>query len=305
LVSYYTLPVDSDTDGNGMPDKPLPMVLLVHGGPWTRDVWGYNPEHQWLANRGYAVLSVNFRGSTGFGKNFTNAGNLEWGGRMQDDLIDGVNWAIREGIADSKKVAIMGISYGGYAALAGLAFSPDVFACGVDIAGPPNLTSLLETMPPYWRPEVELFTTRVGDFRTENGRALLKMRSPLNHADKIHRPLLIAQGSNDPRVQQNEADQIVHAMQKDNLPVTYVIFQDEGHGFDRPENRLAFYAIAEVFLSQYLGGRYEPIGSDFQGSSITIAVGIDDIPGLEAAISERGKPATHGIVPTLALGACL
>jgi dipeptidyl aminopeptidase/acylaminoacyl peptidase len=280
LVNYYSLPEGSDRQTPGKPDQPLPMVLLVHGGPWGRDEWGYSPLHQWLANRGYAVLSVNFRASTGFGKSFINAGNLQWGTTMHADLIDSVNWAIQAGIADPDKVAIMGGSYGGYAALAGLTFTPEVFACGVDIVGPSNLITLLETIPPYWQPIVELFTTRVGDFRTEEGRALLKERSPLTHVDRIQRPLLIGQGANDPRVKQAESDQIVSAMKEKNIPVTYVLYPDEGHGFARPENRLSFYAIAEAFLSRCLGGRYEAIGKDFEGSSVQILQGAEEIPGL-------------------------
>ena len=200
LVSYYTLPLESDSDGDAHPDEPLPMVLVVHGGPWSRDGWGYNPIHQWLANRGYAVLSVNFRASTGFGKAFINAGNLEWGGKMHDDLLDAVDWAIREGIADPEQVAIMGGSYGGYATLVGLTFTPETFACGIDIVGISNLVTWMETIPPYWAPQIELFATRIGDHRTEEGRALLTERSPLTYVDRIQRPLLIGQGTNDPRV---------------------------------------------------------------------------------------------------------
>jgi dipeptidyl aminopeptidase/acylaminoacyl peptidase len=240
--------------------------------------------HQWLANRGYAVLSVNFRGSTGFGKNFTNAGNLEWGAKMQDDLIDAVSWAVQSGIADPNKVAIMGGSYGGYATLAGLTFTPQIFACGVDIVGPSNLITLLESVPPYWKPEIEQFTTRTGDFRTEEGRRLLIERSPLTYADRIERPLLISQGANDPRVKQNESDQIVKAMQDKNLSVTYVLYADEGHGFARPENRLSFYAIAELFLAKHLGGSYQPIGKDFLGANFTVSAGMDEIPGLRQAL---------------------
>jgi dipeptidyl aminopeptidase/acylaminoacyl peptidase len=280
LVNYYSLPQGSDRQTSGKPDQPLPMVLLVHGGPWGRDEWGYSPLHQWLANRGYAVLSVNFRASTGFGKSFINAGNLQWGTTMHADLIDSVNWAIQAGIADPEKVAIMGGSYGGYAALAGLTFTPEVFACGVDIVGPSNLITLLETIPPYWQPMVEIFTTRVGDFRTEEGRALLKERSPLTHVDRIQRPLLIGQGANDPRVKQAESDQIVSAMKEKKIPVTYVLYPDEGHGFARPQNRLSFYAITEAFLSKCLGGRYEAIGKDFEGSSVQILQGAEEIPGL-------------------------
>ena len=287
LVSYYTLPAGSDRDGDARPDEPLPMVLCVHGGPWGRDVWGYNPWHQWLANRGYAVLSVNFRASTGFGKAFVNAGNWGWGARMHDDLVDAVEWAVQRGIADPERVAIMGGSYGGYATLAGLTFTPDTFACGVDIVGPSNLVTLLESMPPYWKPMVELFTTRVGDHRTEEGRAFLAGRSPLTYADRIQRPLLIGQGANDPRVKQAESDQIVRAMQEKDIPVAYVLYPDEGHGFARPENRLSFNAVAEAFLSKCLGGRFEPVGDDFEGSSITVPIGAEEVPGLTETLTKK------------------
>jgi dipeptidyl aminopeptidase/acylaminoacyl peptidase len=285
LVSYYTLPPGSDSDGDGRPDQPLPMALFVHGGPWGRDEWGYHPYYQWLANRGYAVLGINFRGSTGFGKAFVNAGDLEWGAAMHDDLLDGVAWAVEQGIADPDRVAISGGSYGGYATLAGMTFSPEAFACGVDIVGPSNLITLLESIPPYWQPMVELFTTRVGDFRTEEGQALLRQRSPLTYVDRIRRPLLIGQGANDPRVNQAESDQIVGAMQENEIPVTYVLYPDEGHGFARPENNMSFSAVAEAFLAPILGGRYEPIGKDFEGSSITVPVGADEVPGLAEALA--------------------
>ncbi len=286
LVSYYTLPVGSDSDGDAHPDKPLPMVLYVHGGPWYRDNWGYHPVHQWLANRGYVVMSVNFRGSTGFGKAFINAGNLEWGAKMHDDLIDAVDWAIQEGMADPDKVAIMGGSYGGYATLVGLTFTPETFACGVDICGISNLVTWMETIPPYWAPMTGLFATRIGDHRTEEGRALLTERSPLTYVDQIQRPLLIGQGANDPRVPQTEADQIVQAMEEKDIPVTYVLYSDEGHGFARPENNLSFFAVTEAFLSESLGGRYEPIGDDFEGSSITVPIGAEEVPGLTEALSQ-------------------
>ncbi|MGZ3259669.1 MAG: S9 family peptidase, partial [Croceibacterium sp.] len=260
LVSYLTLPPGSDPDGDGRPDSPVPMVLFVHGGPWARDGYGFNRMHQLLANRGYAVLSVNFRGSTGFGKAFINAGNLEWGAKMHDDLIDAVDWTVAQGIAQNDKVAIMGGSYGGYATLAGLAFTPEVFACGVDIVGPSNLETLLATIPPYWAPMVKQFHERMGNPNTPAGLKLLKDRSPLYKADRICRPLLIAQGANDPRVKQSESDQIVAAMEKHKIPVTYVVFPDEGHGFARPENNIAFTAITEAFLATELGGRAEPLG---------------------------------------------
>lgn len=287
LVSYYTLPLNCDSNNDSIPDKPLPMVLFVHGGPWIRDDWGYSSDHQWLANRGYAVLSVNFRGSTGFGKNFTNAGNMEWGRKMQDDLLDAVDFAVQKGIADPNRVAIMGGSYSGYAALAGMTFSPEIFVCGIDICGISNLTDWMESFPPYWGSVIDLMAIRVGDVRTEEGRKLLAERSPINYVDLIQRPLLIAQGVNDPRARQNESDKIVQAMQTKNLKVTYVLYPDEGHGFARSENRLSFYAVAEAFLSQHLGGRFEIVGDDFLGSSITIPVGEEEIPGLKEAMSEK------------------
>jgi dipeptidyl aminopeptidase/acylaminoacyl peptidase len=260
------------------------MVLLVHGGPWGRDVWGFNRYHQWLANRGYAVLSVNFRASTGFGKDFTNAGNKQWGAKMHDDLIDAVEWAIAKGITRRGQVVIMGGSYGGYATLAGLTFTPDYFAGGVDIVGPSNLITLLETIPPYWAPMLEMLTSRVGDHRTEEGREFLKSCSPLTYADRISRPLLIGQGANDPRVKQAESDQIVQAMQAKNIPVTYVLYPDEGHGFARPENNLSFNAITEAFLAQVLEGRYEPVGDDFANSSLQVPEGASLVPGLTQAL---------------------
>jgi dipeptidyl aminopeptidase/acylaminoacyl peptidase len=257
IHGYLTTPV-------GIPTKNLPTVLLVHGGPWVRDTWGYDPEAQWLANRGYAVLQVNFRGSTGYGKDFLNAGNREWAAKMHDDLIDAVNWIVEQGIADPKKVAIMGGSYGGYATLVGLTFTPDVFAAGVDIVGPSNLVTLLKSIPPYWAPLLASMYHRIGNLETEE--EFLNSRSPLFFVDRIQKPLLIGQGANDPRVKQAESEQIVAAMRKAGKPVEYVLYTDEGHGFARPENRLHFYAIAEEFLSKYLGGRSEPVG-DIQGHS--------------------------------------
>jgi len=231
----------------------LPTVVLVHGGPWGRDVWGYSPYAQWLANRGYAVLQINFRGSTGYGKQYVNAGDRQWAGAMHTDLLDGKEWAVKQGIADPSKVCIMGGSYGGYATLTGVAFAPDAFACGVDIVGPSNLNTLLKTIPPYWTTELSVFHRRMGD--TEE---FLNSQSPLFKANQIKAPLLIGQGKNDPRVNKAESDQIVDAMRKKAKDVEYYVFPDEGHGFARPQNNMAFNAATERFLAKYLGGRSEP-----------------------------------------------
>jgi dipeptidyl aminopeptidase/acylaminoacyl peptidase len=240
--------------------KNLPTVLSVHGGPWSRDTWGYDPTAQWFANRGYLCLQVNFRGSTGYGKAFVNAGDKQWAAKMHDDLIDGVNWAVAEGYADPEKVAIFGGSYGGYAALVGATFTPDVFCCAVDIVGPSNLVTLLNSIPPYWSTMLAMFHKRVGNPDTEE--EFLKSRSPLFKVDRIKIPILIAQGANDPRVKQAESEQIVEAMKKKGLAYEYMLFEDEGHGFAKPENRLKFCAAAEKFLAKHLGGRYEQAVED-------------------------------------------
>lgn len=283
LVSYLTLPPGSDSNADGLPDTPVPMVLLVHGGPWARDGYGYNGYHQWLANRGYAVLSVNFRGSTGFGKSFIEAGNLQWGRKMQDDLEDAVAWAVGKGVTAKDKVAIMGGSYGGYATLAGMAFTPTEYACGVDIVGPSNLETLLKTIPPYWAPVIAQFHQRMGNPETPEGLAMLKERSPLYKAGDIVRPLLIGQGANDPRVNKAESDQIADAMKAKGIPVTYVLFPDEGHGFAKPTNNIAFNAIAENFLSTCLSGRSEPIGDTVKDSTAEIVDGAKFVKGLDTA----------------------
>ena len=265
LPAYLSLPAHIDAK---RPESPLPMVLLVHGGPWARDDWGYDPQTQWLANRGYAVLQVNFRGSTGFGKAFLNAGNNEWGvGAMQHDLTDSVKWAVEQGIADPKKVCILGGSYGGYAVLAGLAFTPDLYACGVDIVGPSHIKTLFESIPPYWEPMKKEMVLRVGD--VEQDPALNRRISPFFHAERIDAPLMVLQGANDPRVKIAESDQIVSAMRERDLPVTYIVFPDEGHGFARPENRLDANARIERFLAEHLGGRAEPEQS-IEGSTAEV-----------------------------------
>jgi dipeptidyl aminopeptidase/acylaminoacyl peptidase len=253
LVGYLTLPV-------GVEPRKLPLVLLVHGGPWLRDSWGYHPQTQWLVNRGYAVLQVNFRGSTGFGKKFLHAGDREWGGKMQDDLIDAVRWAIKEGYADPRRIAICGASYGGYAALAGAAFTPDVFACAIDVDGPSNLVTMLKAFPPQWEGLRTRFRLRVGDVDKE--RDFLESRSPLFKAEQIRIPMLIAQGANDPRVKMSESEQIVAAIRRAGKHVEYLVFPDEGHGFVRAASRLRFATAAEQFLHRHLGGRVEPIRED-------------------------------------------
>jgi dipeptidyl aminopeptidase/acylaminoacyl peptidase len=246
---YLTFPPGSDRTA-------LPTVLHPHGGPWGRDVWGFNPLAQWLANRGYLCVQIDFRGSTGYGKDFVNAGDREWAGKMHDDLIDGVEWVIGKGYADRDRVGIMGGSYGGYAALVGATFTPDVFRCAVDICGPSNLKTLIESVPPYWVHTVDRwFRTRVGNPDTEAD--FLWSRSPLSRVDDIKIPILVGQGANDPRVKEAEAEQIVAAMKEKGIDHEYIVFADEGHGFVRPANRLKFYAAAERFLAKHLGGRSE------------------------------------------------
>lgn len=273
LISYLSLPRTVKHE-NGLSKIPVPLILVVHGGPNSRDEWGYNSIHQWLTNRGYAVLSINFRGSTGFGKIFTNAGNGEWGAKMHDDLIDGIEWAIKNGITMRNNIAIMGGSYGGYATLIGLTKTPDIFSCGIDIVGISNLITFLDSIPPYWQPFYALLKKRLGgDPKTEYGRAFLMSRSPINFIANIKKPLLIGQGANDPRVKQAESEQIVEAIKSKHIPVTYILYPDEGHGFQRAENRLSFYAVAETFLAQHLKGKLEPIKQDFKNSTIQFKAG--------------------------------
>lgn len=275
LRGYLTQPLNASGPG--------PLVLFVHGGPWARDTWGYNPYAQWLANRGYSVLQLNYRGSTGFGKAFLNAGDKQWGKKMHTDLIDGVDWAVKKGIADPKQLAIMGGSYGGYSALAGATFTPDVFRASVDIVGPSNLLTLLATIPPYWQTLKSTFNVRLGNPDDPKDREYLHAVSPLFSVDKIRIPILIGQGANDPRVKVAESEQIVAAMEKKGLAVTYVLYPDEGHGFARPENRIDFNARAELFLQKYLGGRAEPLpGDKIPGSTAVVKV-VEAKPGPQAA----------------------
>jgi dipeptidyl aminopeptidase/acylaminoacyl peptidase len=250
IPAYLTLP-------KGVPAKNLPLVVFPHGGPWGRDYWRYNSFAQFLANRGYAVLSPNFRASTGYGKKFLDAGNGQWGDKMQDDLTWGVKYLISQGTVDPKRVGIMGGSYGGYATLAGVTFTPDLYAGAVAIVAPSNLITLLETIPPYWESIRITFYKRMGDPSTLEGKAQLTRQSPLTYADKIKTPLLVVQGANDPRVNKREADQIVIALRDRGFPVEYLVAPDEGHGFARPVNNMAMLAQSEKFLAKYLGGRYQ------------------------------------------------
>lgn len=250
IPAYLTLP-------KGVEPKNLPVIMFPHGGPWARDSWGYSSFAQFLANRGYAVLQPNFRGSTGYGKKFLDAGNKEWGQKMQDDVTWGAKYLVAQGIADPKRVGIMGGSYGGYATLAGVTFTPDTYAAAVSIVGPSNLITLLESIPPYWEQIRKLFYERMGDPNTPEGKAQLDRQSPLNSAAKIKTPLLVVQGANDPRVNKRESDQIVIALRDRGFPVEYLVAPDEGHGFARPVNNMAMFAASEKFLAKFLGGRYQ------------------------------------------------
>jgi dipeptidyl aminopeptidase/acylaminoacyl peptidase len=272
LASYLTLPADIKGD---RPPEPLPMVLVVHGGPWFRDSYGYRGDHQWLADRGYAVLSVNYRGSTGFGKAFIAASEKQHAARMHDDLIDMVEWAIGAGIAQRDKIAIFGGSYGGLAAFIGATFTPEVFCCSVPVVGITNLQTLLESMPPYWAGFAEFMYRSYGDPHTPEGRALLAERSPIHKVDRIKKPMLIFHGANDVRCKIAESDTIVAAMRAKDIPVVYVVYPDEGHGFHKPPNRLSYIAIAEAFFARHLGGACEPVGRDFDGSSHEVRAGAE------------------------------
>ncbi len=278
LISYLSLPKEYKAGANNpiKLTKPIPLILDVHGGPNARDAWGYDPLHQWLTDRGYAVLSVNYRGSTGFGKSFVRAGDGEWSGKMHDDLLDAVDWAVEQGITTRDKVAIFGGSYGGYATLVGLTMTPEVFTCGIDVVGPSNLLTLYNSIPPYWEPfKVDLKRKLGGDPETKKGKEILAKKSPITYYDKITKPLLIAQGANDPRVKQAESDQIVNKMVENSIPVTYLLYPNEGHGFARPENKASFYAVAEQFLGKCFNKPTEPIGNDLETSSVQVLHGAD------------------------------
>jgi dipeptidyl aminopeptidase/acylaminoacyl peptidase len=287
VPAYLTLP-------KGVEAKNLPAVIVPHGGPWYRDSWGYNAFAQFLANRGYAVLQPNFRGSTGYGKRFIDAGNKQWGDKMQDDVTWGAKYLIAQGIADPQRVGIMGGSYGGYATLAGVAFTPDVYAAGVSIVGPSNLMTLLESIPPYWEQIRKLFYERMGDPNTPEGKAQLLRQSPLTAAAKIKTPLLVIQGANDPRVNKRESDQIVIALRDRGFPVEYMVAPDEGHGFARPVNNMAMFASAEKFLAKYLKGRYQESMTPEVSqrlNEINVDVKTVTMPKMTTASAELPKPA--------------
>ncbi|MCX6168804.1 MAG: S9 family peptidase [Ignavibacteriales bacterium] len=272
IPAYLVLP-------KGVQANNLPTILFPHGGPWARDVWGYNAYAQFLANRGYAVLVPNFRGSTGYGKKFLNSGNKQWGrGTMQQDLTDGVNYLIQEGIADPKKIGIAGGSYGGYATLAGLTFTPDVYAAGFDIVGPSNILTLLNSIPPYWAPIRKMFDVRVGDMNIPEEKKMLEEQSPFNYAKEIKAPLYVVQGANDPRVNKAESDQIVVALRDLGRNVEYMVAPDEGHGFAGKENRLAMVVAMEKFFKKYLGGRVqEDVNPEIQKKLDEITVDVKTV----------------------------
>ncbi len=281
LVSYLSFPPWLD-GGDGRPSKPVPLVMLVHGGPSDeRAQYAFGPFVHWLTNRGYGVFYVNYRGSPGFGKAFVNAQRLEWGGKMHDDLVDQAEWAIGEGVTTREQIAILGGSYGGYATLVGMTITPDVFACGVDLVGPSNL----EIFMPHW--DVDVMSKIIGDPRTEEGLELLRARSPINFAHQAKHPILIGQGANDSRVPQDQSDSMVDVFVENGVEVTYLLYPDEGHGFLRPENNRSFWAIAEVFLAECLGGRAEPLTDQLSGSSAQVVAGAEHIPGLAEALARR------------------
>jgi dipeptidyl aminopeptidase/acylaminoacyl peptidase len=286
IPAYLTLP-------KGLPAQNLPVVMMIHGGPWARDNWGYNSLAQFLANRGYAVLMPNFRGSTGFGKKFLNAGNKQWGtGSMQHDISDGVAYVIKEKIGDPKRIAIFGGSYGGYATLAGLAFTPSLYAAGVSYVGPSNIITLLKSIPPYWAPMKKMFAIRVGDIEKPEEVKILEQQSPLNSAKQITAPLLVIQGANDPRVKQAESDQIVVALRDLGRTVNYMVAPDEGHGFAGRDNRLAAFTAMEKFFSTHLGGRYqESLAPDIKKKLDALMVDVKTVKMPERPAESMAPPA--------------
>lgn len=289
LPSYLTLPTKAKLGADGMPATPVPMVLLVHGGPWLRDDLAFDPQHAWLADRGYAVLSVNFRASGGFGSEFMAKGDRKWSETMHDDLLDGVRWAIDKGITAKDRVAVMGLSYGGYSTLVSLSFTPDTFQCGVDLAGPSNLVKQVALMPDWWTWQRPQFVNRVGDPATQEGAADLMRRSPIARVDAISKPLLVTNGANDPRIFPSQSEEIVDALKARSKPVTYAFYPDEGHVYAKDGTNISFAAIAEHFLSKCLGGPAEPYGDDLVGSHVELKTGAAFVPGLEQALQGAAK----------------
>jgi len=290
LVSYLTLPIGSDANGDARPEQPQPLVIVPHDGPWSRDSYGFNPLHQWLANRGYAVMSVNFRGSSGFGKAFLNAGNREWGGRMQEDLLDAVQWAVSSGVAQPDRIAILGAGYGGYAALAGLAFTPQQFRCAASFGAPTQLSALLDAPPTVSIASRDELFLRLGDTRTAEGRQMLRERSPLLRAAQIQRPLFLALGGRDPRASRAEFDQIAQAVRARGAGLSYIVFPEEGGELTLPQNRLSYFTALEHFLGECLGGRVEAVGTAFEGANMSVYDGASSVPGLSAFARRPAAP---------------
>lgn len=299
LPSYLTLPTSAKLAADGLPVAPVPLVLLVHGGPWFRDDQHFDPRSAWLADRGYAVLSVNFRGSLGFGSEFTAKGDKKWSETMHNDLLDGVQWAIDKGVTTRDRVAVMGSSYGGYSALVSLSFTPDTFQCGIDRAGPSNLVRQIGSMGGWWTWQRPQFVNRVGDPATRDGAADLMRRSPITRVDAISKPLLVTHGANDTRVFPSQSEEIVDALKARGKPVIYALYPDEGHQSASEKNatRISFAAIAEHFLSKCLGGAAEPYGDDLLGSHVQLKTGARYVPGLEAALTDMSKRAPAKVGP--------
>ncbi len=298
LVSYLTLPIGSDENGDGRPEAPAPLVIAPHGGPWARDSYGFNAMHQWLANRGYAVLSVNYRGSTGFGRAFLNAGNREWGARMQEDLLDAMQWAVTNGVAEPERVAIVGAGYGGYAALAGLAFTPEQFRCAASYGAPANLVAMIDNTPPFASALRDALYLRVGDPRSTEGRQMLRERSPLARAGQIRRPLLLAVGARDPRAARTEMDQVAYAARARRAGLVYLVYPQEGGALVTPQNRLSYLAVLEHFLGDCLGGRTEAAGAAFEGAELNAYDGASSVPGLSAFARRLAAPQPASAVAT-------